>query len=94
MTQATIAPLLPCSKDFPKKLKEIAGRITIDDFWMGDGSGGRRTAKLGIRKIYEDMGLEKWYNPTAYKVVLRMIEEEIKDTSIELGVSKSGFKPD
>jgi DNA repair photolyase len=94
VTQATIAPLLPCSKEFPKKLKHIAKRVTIDDFWMGDGSGGMRTAKLGIQKIYKQMGLEKWYNPTAYKVVLKMMQEELKDVPVELMVSKSGFSPD
>jgi DNA repair photolyase len=93
-TQATIAPLLPCSREFPIKLKHIANRITIDDFWMGDGSGGRRTAKLGIQKIYEEMGLEKWYNPTAYKVVLKMLEKELQDVPVKLGISKSGFSPD
>lgn len=94
MTQATIAPLLPCSKDFPKKLKAIAKRVTIDDFWMGDGSGGRRTANLGVENIYKQLGLEKWYNPTAYKVVLKMLKEELKGSEIEIGVSKSGFRPD
>ncbi|WP_026584140.1 SPL family radical SAM protein [Bacillus sp. J33] len=93
ITQATIAPLLPCSKEFPAKLKSIANRVTIDDFWMGDGSGGRRTERLGIRKIYEEMGLEKWYNPTAYKVVLKMLRQEFQDSPIQLGVSKSGFSP-
>jgi len=93
MTQATIAPLLPCSKEFPKKLKHIAKRVTIDDFWMGDGSGGKRTAKLGIYQIYEQMGLEKWYNPTAYKVVLKMMQQEFQDDEVELMVSKRGFKP-
>jgi DNA repair photolyase len=94
ITQATIAPLLPCSREFPAKLKSIANRVTIDDFWMGDGRGGRRTEKLGIRRIYEDLGLEKWYNPSAFKVVLKMLQQEFQDAPIQLGVSKSGFSPD
>ncbi|TYR74541.1 radical SAM protein [Rossellomorea vietnamensis] len=94
MTQATIAPLLPCTREFPEKLKRIAKRVTIDDFWMGDGSGGRRTAKLGVEEIYRQLGLEKWYNPTAYKVVLKMLREEFQDTGIEIGVSKNGFSPE
>jgi DNA repair photolyase len=88
-TQATISPLLPCSREFPKKLKGLATRVIIDDFWMGDGSGGRRTKKLGIYSIYEKTGMEKWYNPTAYKVVLKMLEDEIG----EIGISKGGFRP-
>ncbi|MCU1807574.1 radical SAM protein [Cytobacillus firmus] len=94
ITQATLAPLLPCSREFPAKLKSIANRVTIDDFWMGDGSGGRRTERLGIRKIFDELGLEKWYNPSAYKVVLKMLEQEFQDAPIQLGVSKTGFSPD
>ncbi|MFC3885625.1 radical SAM protein [Bacillus songklensis] len=90
-TQATIAPLLPCSKEFPKKLKQIANRVVLDDFWMGDGSRGKRTEKLEIRKIYERMGMEKWYNPHAYKVVLKMLQEELGH--VELLVSQKGFQP-
>ncbi|EDL64073.1 SPL family radical SAM protein [Bacillus sp. SG-1] len=93
MTQATIAPLLPCSREFPSKLKQIAKRITIDDFWMGDGTGGRRTSKLGVKEIYRQLGLEKWYNPTAYKVVLKMLREELQGSEIDIGVSKDGFSP-
>jgi DNA repair photolyase len=89
LTQATIAPLLPCSKEFPKKLKNVASRVVIDDFWMGDGSGGRRTQRLGIFEIYKNIGMEKWYNPTAYKVVLKMLQEELGD----IGISKHGFRP-
>jgi DNA repair photolyase len=94
ITQATIAPLLPCSREFPAKLKSIANRVTIDDFWMGDGSGGRRTERLGIRKIFDELGLEKWYSPSAYKVVLKMLDREFQDAPIQLGVSKAGFSPD
>ncbi|WP_186580443.1 SPL family radical SAM protein [Aquibacillus kalidii] len=93
MTQATIAPLLPCTREFPSKLKQIAKRVTIDDFWMGDGSGGRRTDKLGVEDIYKQLGLEKWYNPTAYKVVLKMLQEEFRGSGIDIGVSQSGFSP-
>lgn len=91
LTQATISPLLPCSREFPEKLKGVASRITIDDFWMGDGSGGKRTRKLGVYKIYEQLGMEKWYNPSAYKVILKMMKEELGVT--EVLVSQSGFSP-
>lgn len=89
LTQATISPLLPCSREFPRKLKGISSRVTLDDYWMGDGSGGRRTEKLGIYKIYQQTGMEKWFNPTAYKVVLKMLQEELG----EVGLSKEGFLP-
>jgi DNA repair photolyase len=91
LTQATISPLLPCSREFPKKLKGLASRITIDDFWMGDGSGGKRTEKLGVYKIYQEMDMEKWYNPSAHKVILKMLKEELEQT--EVLVSQKGFSP-
>ncbi|SFE69887.1 Radical SAM superfamily protein [Bacillus sp. OV194] len=91
-TQASISPLLPCSREFPQKLRPIADRITIDDFWMGDGSGGKRTERLGIYEIYKETGMEKWYNPTAYKVVLNMMKKQIGN-EVEVMLSKDGFTP-
>jgi DNA repair photolyase len=92
LTQATISPLLPCSREFPKKLKNLASRVTLDDFWMGDGSGGKRTEKLGISRIFDQLGMEKWYNPTAHKVVLNMLKDEFGDET-EVLVSQKGFGP-
>ncbi|MFD0050910.1 radical SAM protein [Actinomycetes bacterium NPDC127524] len=89
--QAAVSPLLPCSREFPKKLKNIADRVVIDDYWMGDGSRGKRTENLGVYEIYKKTGMEKWYNPTAYKVVLRMLQQEFGDDGIY--VSKPGFGP-
>src|SRR5690348_11838198 len=40
--QATVAPLLPCSDEFPRKLAEIVDRVCVDDFFMGDRSHGKR----------------------------------------------------
>ncbi|SDN28056.1 Radical SAM superfamily protein [Fictibacillus solisalsi] len=91
-TQASLSPLLPCSKEFPQKLKPLADRVTIDDFWMGDGSGGKRTERLGISDIYRRTGMKKWYNPSAYKVVLKMMQEQIGD-QVEVMLSKDGFTP-
>ncbi|MDN4075055.1 SPL family radical SAM protein [Fictibacillus terranigra] len=91
-TQASISPLLPCSREFPQRLRPIANRVTIDDFWLGDGSGGKRTERLGIYEIYKQTGMEKWYNPTAHKVVLNMMREQIGD-EVEVMLSKDGFTP-
>ncbi|WP_078550035.1 SPL family radical SAM protein [Litchfieldia alkalitelluris] len=91
LTQATIAPLLPCSKEFPIKLKNLASRVTLDDFWMGDGSGGKRTDKLGVKEIYEKMGMEKWYDPRVVQVIYNMLKEEIDQKDI--GISQKGFSP-
>ncbi len=45
-TQVAIAPVLPSSEYFPDKLKPLVNRICIDDYFMGDGSGGKRTKKI------------------------------------------------
>ena len=58
---------------------------------MGDASGGRRTKSLEIYEIYKQTGMEKWYNPNAYKVVLKMIQQEVDH--VELFVSKKRFSP-
>ncbi|MCK6255559.1 radical SAM protein [Fictibacillus sp. KIGAM418] len=91
-TQASLSPLLPCSREFPQKLRPVADRVTIDDFWMGDGSGGKRTERLGIYEIYKKTGMEKWYNPNTHKVVLNMMKEQIGD-EVEVMLSKDGFTP-
>ncbi|AXF56696.1 SPL family radical SAM protein [Salicibibacter kimchii] len=90
-TQATIAPLLPSSWEFPEILKEHVDRICIDDYFMGDGSGGRRTENLGIRSKYEELGLEKWYEPVAYQKLIRRFQRVFSDEQIY--VSKDGFMP-
>src|SRR5690606_24328924 len=68
-TQAAIAPVLPSSDKFAPVLRQLVDRICIDDYFMGDGSGGTRTRSLGIEALYAELGLERWYSPTAYRQV-------------------------
>ena len=51
-TQAAIAPLLPSSENFPRLLREATSRVCIDDYFNGDGSGGKRTERLGLASLY------------------------------------------
>jgi DNA repair photolyase len=89
--QATIAPLLPCSDEFPKKLSQIVDRVCLDDYFMGDGSNGKRTEQLGIKSTYVKLGLEEWYSNKAY---LRVLENLKKEFSVEqILVSQEGFMP-
>lgn len=90
-TQATIAPLLPSSKDFPSILSKITDRVCIDDYFMGDGSGGKRTARLGIYRKYEELGMEKWYEKDTYLKLYRRFEKQFN--SDQLYISQSGFMP-
>lgn len=89
--QATLSPILPCSEEFPKKLAEVVDRVCIDDFFMGDGSKGRRTERLGIRKIYEGLGLEKWYSTGTYLQIIEGLKKEF--TEDQIFVSQAGFMP-
>ena len=89
--QATIAPILPSSEDFPKKLSEIVHRICIDDFFMGDGSGGKRTGRLGIEKKYAERNLEDWYGPDAYQIVYQRFKKYFSED--QLFISQKGFEP-
>lgn len=89
--QATLSPILPCTENFPAKLSEAVNRVCIDDFFMGDGSKGRRTERLGIRKIYESLSLEEWYSTDTYLQVIEGLKKEFSEDQIL--VSKAGFMP-
>lgn len=89
--QATVSPVLPFSKEFPGKLASIVNRVCIDDFFMGDGSGGKRTEQLGIKRIYQRLGLERWYREEILNEAVKLFEKEFSGKRIL--VSKEGFMP-
>jgi len=90
-SQATIAPLLPSSEAFAEKLRPLVSRVCLDDYVMGDGSGGKRTRALGLHALYETMGLEKWNEPTAYRVVYERLRQVFNED--EIYISQAGFEP-
>ncbi|NEW09299.1 radical SAM protein [Paenibacillus sp. SYP-B3998] len=89
--QATIAPALPSSESFAELLSHIVDRVCIDDYFMGDGSKGKRTERIGVRDIYDALELPDWYSPEAYERVreqlLRYFPQE------RVFVSHEGFLP-
>jgi len=89
--QATLAPVLPSTEQFPSKLRLWADRVCLDDYFMGDGSGGTRTAKLGIHSIYEQLGLASWYSPDAYQIVHERLLQVFPKHQVFL--SQEGFAP-
>ena len=89
--QATIAPLLPSSEAFAEKLAEVVNRVCVDDYFMGDGSGGRRTQKMGVRSLYQEIGLEEWYDPQAYRIVYDRLASLF--SADQIFVSQRGFAP-
>ncbi|UPV77744.1 SPL family radical SAM protein [Bacillus rugosus] len=60
-TQASISPVLPFTPEFPKVLNGIVDYIWIDTLSIGDGSMGKRSAKLGMPKLFKEHELSKWY---------------------------------
>jgi DNA repair photolyase len=89
--QAAIAPLLPSSDGFASTLSSIVSRVTIDDYFMGDGSGGKRTKSMGIEKLYKEHNLEDWYHPDAYKRIVNQLSDQFPQDQIL--ISQAGFLP-
>lgn len=90
-TQAAIAPLLPSSENFPQLLREATSRVCIDDYFNGDGSGGKRTERLGLASLYREHGLDEWYHPDALRKVVERMQEVFQDG--EWFISQQGFEP-
>ncbi|MEW9700948.1 radical SAM protein [Paenibacillus sp. SI8] len=89
--QATIAPVLPCSEGFAEQLAGIVDRVCIDDYFMGDGSKGRRTERIGVRTIYAALGLDDWYSREAYARVQEQLLRHFPQERVL--VSHQGFLP-
>jgi DNA repair photolyase len=63
-TQITVSPLLPSSSNFAEVLAHTVGekgRVIVDTFLDGDGSGGQRSARLGIDALLTDAGFPGWF---------------------------------
>jgi hypothetical protein len=63
-TQITVSPLLPSSSNFAETLVHAVGekgRVIVDTFLDGDGSGGQRSARLGMDALLADAGFPGWF---------------------------------
>jgi DNA repair photolyase len=90
-TQATIAPMLPSSEGFAETLQALVNRVCLDDYYMGDGSGGKRTRNLKIDSLYKDLGLAEWYQPSAFEIVHERLKRVFPEDQIF--ISQKGFEP-
>lgn len=90
-TQAAVAPVLPSSERFAAALRQVADRVVVDDYYMGDGSGGRRTQRMDVQAKYRELGLEPWFLPSAYRLVYERLRQHFPDD--RLFVSQAGFEP-
>lgn len=89
--QAAVAPLLPCGDGFPETLRAVVNRVVIDDYYRGDGSGGKRTRRLGLEAIYERLGESEWYSPEAFSRVYEAFKQVFPDDAVL--ASREGFLP-
>ncbi|WP_416296343.1 SPL family radical SAM protein [Paenibacillus illinoisensis] len=90
-TQVAIAPVLPSSDNFPSLLRPLVQRVCIDDYFMGDGSQGKRTRRLGMESLYQELGVEDWYQPEAYQIVEERMRKHFAEH--EIWISQAGFEP-
>lgn len=61
-TQAAVAPLLPCDPDaLAALLDPVAEKVVVDDFFQGDGAGGRRSR--AALETLRSLGHGAWTEP-------------------------------
>lgn len=89
--QIAIAPILPCTPYFGERLKKYTHQVTIDDYFMGDGSKGRRTQSLNISNIYASMGEIDWFHRDAYQYVQNLMIQTFGSQNVLISID--GFKP-
>ncbi|WP_372663205.1 radical SAM protein [Cohnella sp.] len=90
-TQAAVSPLLPHTPGFAKAVAESASRVVVDDYFHGDGSGGRRSEHLGMRQLYNENGWISWYDPSALERFVMDLREYLP--AKDIGVHAEGFAP-
>nr|WP_255654393.1 radical SAM protein [Cohnella sp. REN36] len=90
-TQAAVSPLLPYTPAFAAQIAAVAPRVVVDDYFRGDGSGGRRSERLGMREAYAQLGLADWYAPERLEAFVAELRERMPPDAVT--VSAEGFNP-
>jgi DNA repair photolyase len=89
-TQAAISPLLPCNAArFAELLKDRCHRVLLDTFHNGDGSGGRRSEKLGVFELLRQLGYHDWITADCHQPVYQALIETLG--SERVAFSQFGF---
>ncbi|WP_017815156.1 SPL family radical SAM protein [Paenibacillus shenyangensis] len=89
LTQASLSPVLPFTPDFPTLLKEAADRIWIDTLLIGDGARGSRSEKIGMRALFKENELQKWYTSDIHLKVRRHFQKSYPDESIKVSQNEA-----
>ncbi|WP_241156791.1 radical SAM protein [Bacillus sp. FJAT-42376] len=90
-SQAAVAPMLPFTETFPEKLRGVTNFITLDDFFQGDGGGGKRSASLGAEEILAGLGENDWFNPDRIQKEQSRFEAVFGKSNVR--ISRDGFAP-
>jgi len=87
-TQAAVAPLLPCDPErLARLLEPIVDRVVIDDFFRGDGAGGRRS-RVALERL-RGLGYERWTEPGYADPTIEVFRAVFGAERV--GVSQEGF---
>ncbi|QHW30329.1 radical SAM protein [Paenibacillus rhizovicinus] len=89
--QAAVSPLLPCSEAFPELIASSVERVVVDDFFRGDGSGGKRSAQLKMADRYRELGEEARYTPETADAFVQALKAVMPSESVYFG--QEGFLP-
>ncbi|MFC5403125.1 SPL family radical SAM protein [Cohnella soli] len=90
-TQVAVSPILPHTPAFAEKLADVAPRIVVDDYFRGDGSGGKRSAALGMKELHNKNGWIEWYDPSVADKLLNALVKLIGREAV--GAGADGFAP-
>lgn len=89
--QIAVSPILPHSSAFAGVLAASAPRVVVDDYFRGDGSGGRRSKALRMPQAYAEAGWSEWYSPDAADALVRELKALCPPGAV--GFSAEGFAP-
>jgi GNAT superfamily N-acetyltransferase len=70
-----------------RRLEPVAQRVVVDDFFQGDGAGGRRSRRALDR--LRELGFERWTEPGYAHEAVRVFQRVFG--SERVGVSREGF---
>ena len=91
-TQATISPLLPLTNvtSFAQSLNQVADRVIVDHYLLGDGSkGGWRTRQTEFPKLLEEAGFAEWNSLDKFWEVVSTLRDVLGAERVL--VSEAGF---
>ena len=88
-TQAALSPLLPCDPErLARRLEPLADRVVIDDFFRGDGAGGRRS-RAALERLRAS-GFGAWAEPGYAEAAIGVFRAVFGAERV--GVSAEGFQ--